>query len=1007
MDRTAFKQRMQQLKSYREQNPNKGYLDFKRYAEGGETGYELPEVVVTGRKLDKLKPYGNITDMVTQQISAPKPTTQATPVGQSEDVIITANRVNKPVPFGNFGSMVESPQLPSRLNMIPNQPTTPEPIEPIQEEVINSNPQQAARGSYASDMPIPSMPSMPGTSSMIEPDRLPMEELQQPISPVVNTELGQYDAELSKRRHPNRYNTNFSEERDWLINFAKDRAKLPQFKDQLDKDELTKYIFRVNNTPIMPQDPEMYRGPRNSAGVTKYDLDQYVTYDSPEFYNTGANILLSNDPTYGGNTTPFSTNLNSNALHELDHTTQVSTSRATGSKEGFSKRVQKTADVIGYDLNNAKNSNSNYGNTPWEVLSRRQQLLYDLKSDPTKVYKKKDLKNMRSLLKKYDLNYLGDDKILQLLNDVAANQSQPNNMPDNGIIENRVFHGAKGGEIVGGRRLDKLRINGNITDLVQGTLPSNSKYYRLPVDGFSSIPKKSKTGLSTDVSEELFNIPIDTENSLISQPYISGKQQQFEIQATPLKLANWKTPNKYKDVYTQLKNKSPKGFGLTSVLDLIDLIRDEYEIQKSSNPKQTRRYREYQTRSAIGLEDPGLSQLYSSDPNMVEGGEVPPNKPVIPEDPQPYKGKLVKDRYGKKYTEEQVAEYYNNTTDEIDRFTGGPLVRGMKGAIDLEDAANVTPVGDAISVYDTYNAAKQGDWAGAGLAALTLLPFVPRTGNKLAKPMTVKEFRKKYKGVTPKPKTKSYDFNTTVNKNYAQNRMNEYAKLDEQNLAKRTKAVNQSYNIAERLMDDPDYMARAIEVKKQFGDDYIRPYSDIIQYYNTDPSKLPNVSLDNLGGSRGRMTNAQGKYSYKLDPQMTDLDEFLTEHEYGHYVDLKRNKDRLDAEGDSNMFYQMSKDFSSKPIDSKGYYMKPSEQKSHMNQLREYMFNNGLIKRRGQKVSEKMLEKVLNEVSGIPSLKGVAKASQQFKNMSKYTKWFNSIPLLGVGTVVAYNSKEE
>lgn len=56
----------------------------------------------------------------------------------------------------------------------------------------------------------------------------------------------------------------------------------------------------------------------------------------------------------------------------------------------------------------------------------------------------------------------------------------------------------------------------------------------------------------------------------------------------------------------------------------------------------------------------------------ADGGEVPPtNKPTIIE-PIPYKGKLYSDRYGRKYTEEQVYDYYNNGTDEIDRFTGGP-----------------------------------------------------------------------------------------------------------------------------------------------------------------------------------------------------------------------------------------------------------------------------------------------------------------------------------------------
>lgn len=126
-----------------------------------------------------------------------------------------------------------------------------------------------------------------------------------------------------------------------------------------------------------------------------------------------------------------------------------------------------------------------------------------------------------------------------------------------------------------------------------------------------------------------------------------------------------------------------------------------------------------------------------------EGGEVPPtNKPTIIE-PIPYKGKLYSDRYGRKYTEEQVYDYYNNGTDEIDRFTGGPLVRGLKPLLDLEDAANFTPVGDAVAAYDVYDAVSNRDWSGAGLAALGLVPFVP---------MTVKQFRSKYKGVTPKVK---------------------------------------------------------------------------------------------------------------------------------------------------------------------------------------------------------------------------------------------------------------
>lgn len=57
--------------------------------------------------------------------------------------------------------------------------------------------------------------------------------------------------------------------------------------------------------------------------------------------------------------------------------------------------------------------------------------------------------------------------------------------------------------------------------------------------------------------------------------------------------------------------------------------------------------------------------------------------------------------------------------------SGRPLEEGLKPVFSIEDAANMTPIGDAISVKDTYDAVKNRDWLGAGLAALTILPFVP------------------------------------------------------------------------------------------------------------------------------------------------------------------------------------------------------------------------------------------------------------------------------------------
>lgn len=131
-------------------------------------------------------------------------------------------------------------------------------------------------------------------------------------------------------------------------------------------------------------------------------------------------------------------------------------------------------------------------------------------------------------------------------------------------------------------------------------------------------------------------------------------------------------------------------------------------------------------------QNPG--KTYLDFKKYAEGGEIPPsNKPIIPEEPQPYKGKLYKDRYGRKYTEDQMNEYYDSSTDEIDRFTGKPFIRGLKPVGDIEDAANATPVGDAISAYDTYKALKNKDWEGAGLAAMGLIPFIPSLGGVAVK----------------------------------------------------------------------------------------------------------------------------------------------------------------------------------------------------------------------------------------------------------------------------------
>lgn len=73
---------------------------------------------------------------------------------------------------------------------------------------------------------------------------------------------------------------------------------------------------------------------------------------------------------------------------------------------------------------------------------------------------------------------------------------------------------------------------------------------------------------------------------------------------------------------------------------------------------------------------------------------------------------------------------------------GRPKEQGLKPVIDLEDAANVTPIGDVLSAKDAYNAARNNDWLGVGLATATMIPFVPRAISTVRRSTpTVKNYR--------------------------------------------------------------------------------------------------------------------------------------------------------------------------------------------------------------------------------------------------------------------------
>lgn len=308
--------------------------------------------------------------------------------------------------------------------------------------------------------------------------------------------------------------------------------------------------------------------------------------------------------------------------------------------------------------------------------------------------------------------------------------------------------------------------------------------------------------------------------------------------------------------------------------------------------------------------------------------------------------------------------------------SGRPLEKGLSPVVNLRDIVDFTPIGDALSAKDTYDAIKNKDWLGAGISAVAMLPFVPTVNKRLV--------------------TDAIDKITA--------KANKEAKVA-------TRLNNETYGLIQRLTDDLSYMRRAEEVKNKYGDDYTQIYADLINAYNTDPQLLPKAKATEFSdNARARMATTVesttrhkgggefpklGEYEYQFDKNRS-VPYGATVHENNHLADFLKNK-TPHADGNSNMYYHMRSALKPYADNISRYYGNHSEQKAYMNQLREFMYANKMIDTRDQKVSKELLQEALNKLpKGMESVKN---ATKSWKSMRSYTKWFNTIPLLGVGSI--------
>lgn len=380
----------------------------------------------------------------------------------------------------------------------------------------------------------------------------------------------------------------------------------------------------------------------------------------------------------------------------------------------------------------------------------------------------------------------------------------------------------------------------------------------------------------------------------------------------------------------------------------------------------------------------------------ADGGEIPPNnKPIIPEQPQLYKGKLYKDRYGRKYTEDQLADYYDNSSDEIDRFTGKPFIRGLKPMVDIEDAANVTPIGDAISIYDTYEALRNKDWGNAGLAALGLVPFMPRFGG-----VAVKSSKK-----ISKPKS---TYIPKVDPNYKQNvidkALHEQKSYSDMPLSL-VEEINDQRNRTYDLMQEPYARERAKAVDHQYGTDYLKVYDsmlekyvDIDEYFQLPEPKYKKMERPTIGA---QVTPSEGNTIYfnrDMIKVPEDIPNSVVLHETGHLVDgaTSMNNEFLRKLGDKSKFVPFNQAKTMYPNMTRDMYnniLQGTEIKSYMNQFRNYLDQKGKLNRGNYTGSYKNLKK---EIIDAPreSFNNIKAIFNLYRSPKLFNKDFQMIPIV-------------
>lgn len=388
-----------------------------------------------------------------------------------------------------------------------------------------------------------------------------------------------------------------------------------------------------------------------------------------------------------------------------------------------------------------------------------------------------------------------------------------------------------------------------------------------------------------------------------------------------------------------------------------------------------------------GIEDPNFI-LYGlndggQDPQATmtyRGGIVLPELTVTP------KGNYIYNSYdnikaywpGGETGESEKERFYQATGRSS---SGRPLEEGLKPVFSLEDAANMTPIGDAISAKDAYDAVKNRDWLGAGLAAVTMIPFVPTT---------VRNFRKKYKGVTPKREI------PTVNKKAIDNAIDEAKNYRDSRIKLYQQAIEDRNASYERLIENEDALRRAVNFDKKYGTNYVKTYTKQLQNYakSKNSPDLMQIGIKPMGANGSfdpnipdyEFINSDYVKNGKLQPG-------LISHEKSHYDNQKAGALSLPIFDNRFVDTKKTKTMYPKTYDWIQRYLHNFEEtKSHMNEFRTNMINKNLLKPDSKVGLKQIKDLIFNSDND-----NMKKLFNTYKSKRQFVKDFNSVPITSIG----------